>query len=228
VAIPVRLVSYNVHSLRDDLSAMASVVHSLSPDIVVVQEAPRRFRWRQRCAALAHSFGLFYAEGGLPSLGNLIMTSLRVRVTDSWSLRYPLTAGRHMRGAAFARCTIPGPGGSFLVAGTHLSTNDSERPGQAAFLQPQLNASEDPVILAADLNEPDSGKSWRTLVTDLVDTGLGGPNTFPAAAPDRRIDAVFVSPAVKVVSYEVISGPLAQRASDHLPIAVDLELPATA
>jgi endonuclease/exonuclease/phosphatase family metal-dependent hydrolase len=225
VAIPVRLVSYNVHSLRDDLSALGDLVRSLSPDIVVVQEAPRRFRWRQKCAALAHRFGLYYAEGGLPSLGNLIMTNLRVRVTQSWSLRYPLTPGRHMRGAAFAHCTVPGPGGSFLVAGTHLSTHDGERPIQAALLRPHLGATADPVILAADLNESDSGASWRLLVSDLVDTGLGGPNTFPATAPNRRIDAVFVSPSMKVTDYRVVTGDLAVRASDHLPIVVDLELP---
>jgi endonuclease/exonuclease/phosphatase family metal-dependent hydrolase len=223
VAIPVRLVSYNVHSLRDDLTALAAVVRSLSPDVVVVQEAPRRFRWRQKCADLAHSFGLFYAEGGLPSLGNLIMTNLRVRVTESWSVKYPLTPGRHMRGAAFARCTVPGLSGSFLVAGSHLSTDDGERLGQASLLQPHLRASTEPVILAADLNESDSGDSWKLLVDGLVDTG--GAPTFPASAPDRRIDAVFVSPSVKVIACEVVAGDEARRASDHLPIVLDFELP---
>lgn len=226
MAIPVRLVSYNVHSLRDDLSALASVVESLSPDVCVVQEAPRRFRWRQKCAALAHSFGLYYAEGGLPSLWNLIMTNLRVRVTESWSLKYPLTPGRHMRGAALARCTVPGLDRSFLVAGTHLSTDDDERPLQAALLEPHLRAAHDPLILAADFNESDSGPSWQSLVADLVDTGLGGPATFPARSPDRRIDGIFVSPTVKVISYEVVSTAEALRASDHLPLVVDLELPA--
>lgn len=225
MAIPVRLVSYNVHSLRDDLTALACVVRSLGPDIAVVQEAPRRFRWRQKCADLAHSFGLYYAEGGLPSLGNLIMTNLRVRVTNSWSLKYPLTAGRHMRGAAFARCTVPGLAGSFLVAGSHLSTDDGERLGQASLLQPYLRASREPLILAADLNEPDSGSSWQLLADGLVDVGAGGPNTFPASAPDRRIDALFVSPGLKVTDYRVISSPEAVRASDHLPLVVDLDLP---
>lgn len=224
MAIPVRLVSYNVHSLRDDLSALARVVDSLAPDVCVVQEAPRRFRWRQKCAALAHSFGLYYAEGGLPSLGNLILTNLRVRVTESWSLKYPLIPGRHMRGAAFARCSVPGQEGSFLVVGTHLSTDDSERPGQAALLQPHLRAAREPVIVAADVNESDSGPSWQMLAADLVDAGAGGPNTYPARSPDRRIDAIFASPSVKVLSYEVIATPEALRASDHLPLVVDLEI----
>jgi endonuclease/exonuclease/phosphatase family metal-dependent hydrolase len=224
VAIPVRLVSYNVHSLRDDRAALASVVQSLSPDVVVAQEAPRRFRWRQRCAQLAHDFGLYYAEGGLPSLGNMIMTSLRVRVTDSWCVKYPLTQGRHMRGAVFARCTVPGLTGSFVVAGSHLSTHDGERLCQAALLQPHLRAVSQPLILAADVNETDSGPSWKLLLDGLVDTG--NAPTYPAAAPDRRIDAIFVSPSVKVTDCFVVGSDAALRASDHRPIVLDVELPA--
>ncbi|MDI5944131.1 endonuclease, partial [Micromonospora sp. DH15] len=75
--VPLRVVSYNVHSQRDDQAALAAVVRAVAPDVVIVQEAPRRFRWRQKCASLAESFGLVVAVGGLPSLGNLLLTSLR-------------------------------------------------------------------------------------------------------------------------------------------------------
>src|SRR5262245_56240212 len=152
------------------------------------------------------------------------MTSLRVRVTDSWSLRYPLTPGRHMRGAAFARCTVPGLAGAFVVAGSHLSTYDGERLSQAALLQPHLRAVSEPLILGADLNEPDSGASWKLLLDGLVDTGSAP--TYPAAHPDRRIDAVFVSTSVKVTDCFVVATDAALRASDHRPILLDFELPA--
>ena len=33
--------------------ALAGLVRELAPDVVIVQEAPRRFRWRHKCAALA-------------------------------------------------------------------------------------------------------------------------------------------------------------------------------
>lgn len=224
MGVPLRVVSYNVHSLRDDRGALAAVVRSLEPDVVIVQEAPRRFRWRTKCAQLAHSFGLFYAAGGLPSLGNLILTSLRVRVHETWELRYPLIAGRHMRGAAFARCTVPGAG-PFVVVGSHLSTYDGERPGQAGLLMPALGAAADPVILGIDLNETDDGDSWRLLATDLVDSGRDGGNTFPAGSPDRRIDAILADPRVGVSRFEVVSTPEALRASDHLPLVADFILP---
>jgi hypothetical protein len=69
-----RLLSYNVHGLRDDVDALAAVVRAAEPDVVVLREAPRRLRWRAKSAALAHGFGLVVAGGGLPALGNLVLT----------------------------------------------------------------------------------------------------------------------------------------------------------
>ena len=224
MGVPLRVVSYNVHSLRDDRQALAAVVRSLEPDVLIVQEAPRRLRWRTRCAQLAYSFGLYYAVGGQPSLGNLILTNLRVRVVQTWEFRYPLIAGRHMRGAAFARCTVP-EAAPFVVAGSHLSTYDGERPGQAGLLVTAIGAAADPVILGVDLNETDSGDSWKPLATDLVDAGRDGGKTFPASAPDRRIDAILADPRIGVDRFEVVRTPGALLASDHLPLVADLTLP---
>ena len=153
-----RLMSYNVGGLRGDLAAMAALVRSQKPDVVAVQEAPRRLRWRSRCADLARRFGLVYAAGGLPGLGNLLLVDLRVRVHDTWCLRYPLTPGRHLRGAALARCSVGGS--TFVVAGTHLATDPAERPAQAAILAKALAEVDRPLILAADVNEEPGGAAW--------------------------------------------------------------------
>jgi endonuclease/exonuclease/phosphatase family metal-dependent hydrolase len=48
--------------------------------------------------------------------------------------------------------------------------------------------------------------------------------TFPATMPMLRIDHVFVSPGVRVVSQRPASTPLARVASDHLPLVMDFEL----
>src|ERR1700712_1183780 len=140
--IPLRVLSYNVHGLRDDRAALTGLVRDLEPDVVIVQEAPRRFRWRHKCAALADDFGLVVAAGGLPSLGNLLLVSLRVRVHETWCLRYPLTPGRHLRGAAFAMCSVRGA--RFMVSGSHLATDPTERPDQAARWKAALGAAEAP------------------------------------------------------------------------------------
>ncbi|MFG3686383.1 endonuclease/exonuclease/phosphatase family protein [Micromonospora sp. NPDC047740] len=226
--VPLRVVSYNVHSQRDDTAALAEVVREAAPDVVIVQEGPRRFRWRQKCASLADSFGLVVAAGGLPSLGNLLLTSLRVRVVATRCQRYPLTPGRHLRGAAYAECLVAGS--RFLLAGSHLSIDPAERPAQAAAFKRELAATTLPVVAGADLNEEPDGPAWRTVAQGLTDTALAADradrHTFPCANPQRRIDALFVDPQITVVDYDVVDTPRTRRASDHFPVLVDLLLPA--
>src|SRR5439155_2057291 len=123
--VPLRVMSYNVHGLADDRTALVGLIRDLEPDVLIVQEAPRRFRWRHKCAALADDTGLVVAAGGLPALGNLILVTLRVAVHDTWCMRFPLTPGRHLRGAAFARCSVRDA--RFTVAGSHLATDAAER-----------------------------------------------------------------------------------------------------
>ncbi|HEY7174194.1 MAG TPA: endonuclease/exonuclease/phosphatase family protein [Micromonosporaceae bacterium] len=227
--VRIRIVSYNVHGLRDDQAALASVVRAIAPDIAVVQEAPRRFRWRLKCAVLANSWDMRYAAGGLPSVGNLIVTSDRVRVHDTWCVRYLLTPGRHLRGAVFARCSIGDV--TFVVAGTHLATDDAERGGQARAFRQAMSAITEPIMVAVDVNETSDGTSWTVLSDGLIDAGLVGepsaePATFPSSAPTRRIDAIFVDPRYTIEAYEVVATPAARAASDHLPLRVDLRIPA--
>jgi endonuclease/exonuclease/phosphatase family metal-dependent hydrolase len=222
--VPLRVLSYNVHGLRDDRAALTGLVRDLAPDVVVVQEAPRRVRWRTRCASLADDFGMVVAAGGLPSLGNLLLVSLRVKVHEQWSLRYPLTPGRHLRGAAFARCSVRGA--RFTVSGSHLATDAQERPDQAARWKEALSAVEGPLIAAGDINEGPGGGAWRTVADGLTDAGgASSPLTFPATLPRLRLDGLFVSPDIQVERYEVVETDQARRASDHLPVLADLALP---
>jgi endonuclease/exonuclease/phosphatase family metal-dependent hydrolase len=198
-----------------------------APDVVVLQEAPGRFRWRTRCAVLARKFGMVYAAGGGPSVGNLILTTHRVAVHDTWHLRYPLTPGRHLRGAAFVRGSVGGY--PFVVAGSHLSIDEAERGTQAERLRRAVDEAAGrgaPVLLAADVNAVPEESSWRALADGLVDVGAaGGVPTFPARDPHRRIDGIFVDPRVRVDACQVLDSPDARLASDHLPILAELTLP---
>jgi endonuclease/exonuclease/phosphatase family metal-dependent hydrolase len=220
--VPLRVLSWNVHGLKDDRAALAGLVRELAPDILIVQEAPRRFRWREKSAALADECGLVVGAGGLPALGNLLLVSLRVAVGETWNLRYPLTPGRHLRGAFFARGRVRGA--SFTVSGSHLATDPAERPAQAARWKAELSGLEGPLIVAADLNEGPGGGAWRTVEDGLATTKDDEP-TFPASAPSRRIDGLFVSRDVTIDRYEIIATDRARAASDHLPVLADLSLP---
>jgi len=220
--VSLRVMSYNVHGLSDDRAALIELVRELAPDVLVVQEAPRRFRWRHKCAALADETGLVVAAGGLPALGNLVLVSLRVKVHEAWCMRFPLTPGRHLRGAAFVRGSVRG--GRFTVSGSHLATDPAERPDQAALWKQALDAIEGPVIAAGDLNEGPGGGAWRTVEDGLV-SSAAGRFTYPATLPARLIDGLFVTPDITIEKYEVVETDLARRASDHLPVVADLTLP---
>jgi endonuclease/exonuclease/phosphatase family metal-dependent hydrolase len=224
--IALRVLSYNVHSQRDDVDAMATLVRSLRPDVMIVQEGPRRFRWRGKAARLARRFGLVYVCGGLPSLGNLVLTNLRVNVHDTLCVQFPHTAGRHLRGAAVARCSVGGR--HFAVVGTHLSTDPQERPVQAAVLARVLSEIQVPIVLGADLNDSAGSAAWRTVANGLTDVAAaaGHPDTstYPSSAPRLRLDVIFADPRFQVRAYQVIDGAEARSASDHLPVMADLAL----
>ncbi|GAA4976618.1 endonuclease/exonuclease/phosphatase family protein [Actinoplanes utahensis] len=222
--VPLRVVSYNVHGLRDDRAALVGLIRDLAPDVLVVQEAPRRFRWRQKCALLASETGLVVAAGGLPSLGNLLLVSLRVAIRRTWCMRYPLTPGRHLRGAVFAQGAVRGA--AFTVSGSHLATDPAERPAQAAHWKAELDTVTGPAIVAADLNEGPGGGAWRTVEDGLLGSSEDVP-TFPATVPSRRIDALFVTPDIAIEKYEIVGTDRARVASDHLPIVADLLLPSS-
>ncbi|WP_426506599.1 endonuclease/exonuclease/phosphatase family protein [Dactylosporangium sp. McL0621] len=221
----IRVLSYNLHGLKDDRRALAEVVREAAPDIAILQEAPRRFRWRQKSAYLAREFELVIGGGGLPALGNLILTNLRVRTVAEWNVRYPLTPGRHMRGAVFVRCRVGRA--TFVAAGSHLSTDTAERPAQAELLKARMEEVAEPLVFAGDLNENSGGAAWRMIADGLTDAA--GPDerpTFPVAAARERLDAIFVDPRITVLQYDVIDTPSSRAASDHFPVVADLEIDA--
>ncbi|GAA4214998.1 endonuclease/exonuclease/phosphatase family protein [Actinocatenispora rupis] len=223
MAVRVTVLSYNVHGLKDDRAALYRVVRAARPDVVLVQEAPRRLRWRSRCAELARGCGLYFGAGGGPALGNLVMVGQRVRVLADRPLRFPLRPGRHLRGIAFADCEVGGV--RFTAAGTHLSTDSDERLDQADRLAAVLAVQPTPLVVGADLNEPPGGAAWQRLLSaDLRDTADGNTATYPASAPHSRLDAVLTDPTTTTVRYEVVADRDTRAASDHLPVLAEITL----
>jgi endonuclease/exonuclease/phosphatase family metal-dependent hydrolase len=231
VAVPtLRLLSYNVRSMRDDRDALARVIRSAEPDVVCVQEAPRFLRWRSTCAALARSSGLVVVGGGRPAGANLIMSSLAVDVLKTVDVLFSKDAGLHQRGAALAAMRFRGS--EFSVVGTHLDVKGEARLRHIVELNSAISRylpPDKPVVVAGDMNDHPGSPTWLALTEQRIDAftaaGNGSAFTSTAADPHQTIDGIFVDPRITVRSARVLDGPDVQAASDHRPVLAELELP---
>ncbi|WP_010471261.1 endonuclease/exonuclease/phosphatase family protein [Streptomyces somaliensis] len=231
----VRVLVYNVRSMRDDTDALVRVVRACAPDVVLVQEAPRFFRWRRHAARLAAGSGLLVLGGGAPAAGPLLLCSPRVTAERTRDVLLPLTPGLHRRGFATAVVRI---GGARLgLLSCHLGLRGDERYAQAGMVLDELAALGVPhAVAGGDVNEPPGGRSFRRLAAGLRDCRAvrpwGGEHTFPSGDPRRRIDAVFATRGVEVLGCGVPAGLPGvtagdlRAATDHLPVLAALRVPA--
>jgi endonuclease/exonuclease/phosphatase family metal-dependent hydrolase len=219
VTLELRVLTYNVRSLRDDVEALARVVRDCDPDLVCVQEAPRLLRWRTRCARLARECGLLYVGGGATTGGAALLASLRVDVADAAEIRLTKRGRLHQRGLAMATVTKSGSSLSVRVASVHLGLDAEERISHAREVLDVLADGQGRTILAGDLNERPGGPARKLLEHGgLRDLGPESGPTFPARVPEKRIDAVLGAVHVEVLDHHVVQTADTALASDHLPV----------
>jgi endonuclease/exonuclease/phosphatase family metal-dependent hydrolase len=230
VPTTLRLLCYNVRSMRDDRAALARVIRTAEPDVVCVQEAPRFARWRSRCAALARTSGLVVVGGGRAAGANLILSTLRVDVVGTADVRFSKDPGLHQRGAAIARLRLAGT--EFAVAGTHLDLKEEPRLRHVAELEHALARHVPqglPVIVAADVNDRPGSPTWTAISKGRTDAfaaaGSGSAFTSTAAEPHQTIDGIFAGPRIEVRSARVLDQDDVRLASDHRPLLAELVLP---
>jgi endonuclease/exonuclease/phosphatase family metal-dependent hydrolase len=225
----VRLLSYNVRSLRDDKVAVAAVIRACKADVVCIQEAPRFFRWRSKCAALARESGMFVVTGGRVAGAMLLLARVGVDVDASYNVLLEKTPDLHQRGLAVGVLRVNGE--RYCVASMHLSLQDEERTRQIPEVLAHMERLADgaPIVLAGDVNETPDRPRWIELSKRLTDAftvaPFGDGNTYGAAAPYKRIDGIFVGAGVTVVSCGVPDVPGIAQASDHCPVIADLRSP---
>ncbi|MER8230550.1 endonuclease/exonuclease/phosphatase family protein [Streptomyces sp. NPDC094049] len=228
-----RVLSYNIRSMRDDEDALARVIRACAPDLVLVQEAPRFFRWRKHAARLAAKSELVVLSGGATAAGPLLLCSLRATVERTEDVLLPLTPGLHRRGLATA--VVRFAGARVGVVSCHLSLRKDERYAQAGMVLDRVAALGTPyALVGGDLNERPDGPAFRRLAAGLTDgweaRPWGGEFTSTPADPHQRIDAVLATPGVEFLGCGVPPGldPADLRAAtDHLPVLAAVRVPAT-
>ncbi|MET8445910.1 endonuclease/exonuclease/phosphatase family protein [Streptomyces sp. NPDC005209] len=231
----VRVLSYNIRSMRDDTTALARVITACAPDLVLIQEAPRFFRWRKKLARLAAASGQVLLTGGATAAGPAILCSLRATVERTEDVLLPLTPGLHRRG--FATAVVRIAGARLGVLSCHLGLQKDERHEQAGMLLDRLAGMHaEHAVVGGDLNERPDGPTFRRLAEGLQDCRAaapwGGEYTSTPADPHQRIDAIFATKGVEVLGCGVpldhpgITETDLRAATDHLPVLAALRIPA--
>ncbi|MCK5490111.1 MAG: endonuclease/exonuclease/phosphatase family protein [Gemmatimonadetes bacterium] len=235
----VRILAYNVkHGLgmdgQVDLERIASVIRSLEPDIVTLQEidsVTTRTGLEDQAARLGELTGMRALFGGFMDYrgGRYGMAMLSRYPVVEWE-NHRLPDGAEPRSALAARVELLRPGygqaPQVVVVGVHLYANAAERLAQATRLVELFADEEAPVVLAGDFNSIPDSKVIRL----LEDVGgwqrpakEGQAFTFPSEIPDREIDFIMFRPGNRFVvrEHRVVPETLA---SDHRPVLLELEL----
>jgi endonuclease/exonuclease/phosphatase family metal-dependent hydrolase len=227
----VRLMTYNIRAglgIDDSrsISRIAEVIRAASAQVVCLQEVDRflprsglvdQAEWLGDRLGMRSVYQRNYTTG-LGGMGNAILSSLDVMSVSS----HRLTSLDEPRG--LLEVSLQTPGGPLRVFCTHLGLDAQERVEQAGEIAAAINAARGPKLLCGDLNEGLEGPALTTLLTStgLRDAVPDGFLTFPSDAPVKRIDFVLHDPLLTAASRGVVE----TRASDHLPVLVDVDIAA--
>ena len=244
-----RVMTYNVHRCVgaggvDSVDDIVSVCAEARADVIALQELDALETDEQdgvhhaRDLAARLDMQLLFCRTfrrGVGYYGHALLSRYPLELKKVTTFPAPEHFGSEPRGAIWARAALGGDRTLDIIS-THLGLSRKERKMQARELlgdawlaNPELRH---PCVLCGDLNSVGAPSStYRRVGARLKDAqrALRGhlPRpTFPAMLPLLRLDHVFVSPEIVVRGVTVPYNARSRRASDHLPLIVDLELSA--
>ena len=241
----VRILVYNIHAGKDasgadNLERVARLVRDLRVDVALLQEVDRGTRrsgGTDQPAELARLTGLHavfgrtldYQGGGY---GIALLSRFPVRADTLVHLPVDppqeRAGGSHEpRGAQIV--SIVTPSGPLHLLNTHLDASGSDdyrvqEARQVVSLLDSLRRTGAPVFAGGDFNAPPGSAVVRLVEASglrdgwLACAGDGDGRTYPAAAPVKRIDFLFLSPGTQCRAAEVVG----DETSDHRGVLFDL------
>lgn len=230
---PVRVVNYNLHNGFDvyghlDIEAIAQVIEAEGADIVGLQEVSRGWvingsldmlLWLSRRLDMPY----IYAPTADPLWGNALLSRYPILAYERPSL--PPDDLLLRRGFIWAEIDV-GAGQRLNVINTHFHHVRADSHVRVQQIETILEfwRGEERTVFMGDLNaEPGSPEIEMALSAGFADAldlaGVTPGYTYPAEAPARRIDYIWLTPDL-TVSDVVIPAVLA---SDHLPLAATIE-----
>jgi endonuclease/exonuclease/phosphatase family metal-dependent hydrolase len=221
-----RVLTYNILLGGRRGQPLHDVVRAVAPDVLLVNESPKLpVLWRRDCDRLVRRWELRRVAGGRPAGSNLIAVAPGVGVKSASAQVIPQPFRQPRRGVAAAQLRVAGR--LVGVVSCHLSLVRESRPRELDVVLRAADGLRGPVVLAGDLNEVPTGPSWERLrAAGFVDHGSAAWRTFPASAPDRRIDALLLRGAATVTHHgdPGVDPALLAAASDHRPVLAEIDL----
>ena len=242
-----RVIIYNIHKCigavdrRYDLSRIVDVINHYQPDVALLQEVVRHGTVSSSalqvdilCEALGLSHRVWVPNvrpQESRAYGNAILS--RWPIVDSENI--DLTIGpKKRRSALYAKIRAQVNSGAGAKPHTrtihffnlHLGLSGIERKMQLRKMlgsrrMSHLSASS-AILVAGDMNDV-----WGSLGRQVMrPAGFRGtqrkPKTFPAYAPVRPLDSVYVRGALHIEALSPSRLRSARHASDHLPLIADI------
>jgi endonuclease/exonuclease/phosphatase family metal-dependent hydrolase len=227
---PVTVMTWNIHGGVGldgihDLARIADVIAHVNPDILALQEVANRraeatllslIRARRPYGDAVPAVAVSTEDG---DSGQLVLSRWPVRdviVHDISVARY-----EPRRLVSLIAAT---PAGDLHVLATHLGLRFSERRAQAAVLREVARPIAAPIIALGDFNDWLRWRSVSAFMDEIFPRRTRHP-TFPARLPILSLDRIYCAKSITMLSAGV---PVRTLASDHLPLAAELQLPGAA
>lgn len=213
-----RIASYNVHGCRGldgrkDAARIARVIEELGCDTVGLQEMDYRLDYIARKLGMGAIPGLTLMRHDGP-FGNALITRRKVLAVRRLGFTY---SGREPRNALDVDLEVAGETVRVIV--THLGLWPAERRYQVKAMLKMLKETPicERVLVLGDINE------WLPLGRPLrwLNALFGhspAERSFPSRWPLVALDRVWVRPRHALLALKAHRSPLAQVASDHLPV----------
>ncbi len=191
-------------------------------------------KWNQTGKAIAEQLGYNYVFGKAIDIpgggyGNALVTRypiLNVRTVPmriAPENRDPNSVARWYEDRVLMIVDLDVEGKTVTVMVTHFGLNDDEHVLAVKIVRQEAEKINNPIIFMGDLNITEDTRHYAALcefLTDSIAVAQGEVKSFPADAPDRRIDFLFTKGEIKALESRVPSIVV----SDHRPFVATVEL----
>lgn len=229
--------TYNIQSGRDlsrdlNIDHAASVIRAVHPDFVALNEVRSHTQdvgnvnqaWELgRLTGYYPLFGRSIDVSG-GEYGNAFLTRLPLVEREVVHIPDPVRQSEKSwyEHRTILRAVLDAGGRRLTVLVSHFGLAPEEARSAVDTVLALLDRTKTPVILLGDFNLRPGDAILRPLMDALADTAGGreAPKTFPSDRPNEKIDYIFVSKDIKVLSLKSKNTQM----SDHRPLIARLAL----